>query len=85
MCFGTYNLRSFRVIFNYDATKWFGVLFFDAIRVIVLLKQSVKIELNRLQSKEPIRKEGFHNVPLFNGLDSLTRKALKALNEKLVV
>ena len=53
--------------------------------VIVELKQAVKKELNRLQNKKPIGKEDFYNIPLFNGPDNLTRKALRGLNERLAV
>jgi hypothetical protein len=31
------------------------------------------------------QEEGFYNIPLFNGPDNLTRRALKGLNEKLAV
>jgi hypothetical protein len=46
--------------------------------VIVELKQAVKKELKRLQNKKSlVGKEDFYNIPLFNGPDNLTRKALK--------
>ena len=53
--------------------------------VIVELKQTVKKELKRLQNKKPLGKEDFHNVPLFNGPDNLTRKALRGLSDSLAV
>jgi hypothetical protein len=53
--------------------------------VIVELKQAVKKELRRLQNKKPIGKEDLHNIPLFNGPDNLTRKALRGLSNRLAV
>jgi hypothetical protein len=53
--------------------------------VIVELKQAVSKELKRLQNKKPLGKEDFNNIPLFNGPDNLTRKALRGLNERLAV
>lgn len=53
--------------------------------VIVELKQVVKKELNRLQNKKPIGLENFYNIPLFNGPDNLTRKALRGLSNSLAV
>ncbi len=53
--------------------------------VIVELKQTVKKELKRLQNKKPIGKEDTDNIPLFNGPDNLTRKALRGLSDSLAV
>ena len=53
--------------------------------VIVELKQAVRRELNRLQNKKPLGKEDLSNIPMFNGADSLTRKALRGLSSCLAV
>lgn len=53
--------------------------------VIVELKQTVKEELKRLQNKKPIGKEDVYNIPLLNGPDNLTRKALRGLSNCLAV
>ena len=53
--------------------------------VIVELKQTVKEELKRLQNKKPIGKVDTHNIPLLNGPDNLTRKALRGLSDCLAV
>ncbi len=53
--------------------------------VIVELKQTVIKELKRLQNKKPIGKEDTHNIPLLNGPDNLTRKALRGLSDSLAV
>jgi len=53
--------------------------------VIVELKQAVRRELNRLQNKKPLGREDLSNIPMFNGPDSLTRKALRGLSSCLAV
>ena len=58
----------------------------EAAPVIIELKQAVEKVLNRLQNKKPIvGKEDSYNISLFNGPDSLTRKALKGLNVRIAV
>lgn len=53
--------------------------------VIVELKHAVKKELKRLQNKKSIGKEDAGNIPLLNGPDNLTRKALRGLSNCLAV
>jgi len=53
--------------------------------VIVELRQAVKKELKRLQNKRPIGKEDAGNIPLLNGPDNLTRKALRGLSNCLAI
>ena len=53
--------------------------------VIIELKQTVNKELKRLQKKKPIGEEDIQNIPLFNGPDNLTRKALRGLSNCLAV
>ena len=53
--------------------------------VIVELKQAAKKELKRLQNKKSIGKENAGNIPLLNGPDNLTRKALRGLGNCLAV
>lgn len=53
--------------------------------VIVELKQAVKKELKRLQNKKSIGKENAGNIPLLNGPDNLTRKALRGMSNCLAV
>ena len=53
--------------------------------VIVELKQTVKKELRRLQNKKSIGREDTDNIPLLDGPDNLTRKALRGLSNCLAV
>jgi len=53
--------------------------------VIVELKQAVKKELKSLRNKKSIGKEDTGNIPLLNGPDNLTRKALRGLSNCLAV
>ena len=52
---------------------------------MIELRQVVKREMKRLQSMGQLGKESIHNIPLFSGPDNLTRRALRGLNEKIVI
>jgi hypothetical protein len=49
------------------------------------LNQEIKKELKRLKQRRLLGRENLNNIPLFNGVSNLTRKALKGLNEKSVI
>ena len=70
---------------NGDSVKGHYLAQQEEAPVIVELKQTVKEELKRLQNKKPIGKEDIDNIPLFNGPDNLTRKALRGLSDRLAV
>jgi hypothetical protein len=53
--------------------------------VIVELHQEIKEELRRLKEKRLQGRENLNNVPILNGGSNLTRRALKGLNDKMVV
>ncbi|HSW35338.1 MAG TPA: hypothetical protein VLH18_01905 [Candidatus Limnocylindrales bacterium] len=53
--------------------------------LIVEIKEEIQKELQCLQQKRLHGKEYLHNVPLFHGVNNLTRMALKGLNEQGVV
>lgn len=53
-------------------------------RLIVELKEEIKKALKHLSQKK-LGQENYSNVPVFQGASSLTRTALKGLNEKSIV
>lgn len=52
---------------------------------IVELKEVVRKELKQLRQTGLLGKEYLNNVPLFHGMDNLTRRALKGLNGRAVI
>ncbi len=52
---------------------------------MVELKEVVRKELIRLRGNRLLGKENLNNVPLFNGVNNLTRMALKGLNSYAVI
>jgi hypothetical protein len=83
---GSENMAAMRAVkANGESVKEHYLASRTSAAPIVELKVIVQKELKRLRQTSLLGKEYLNNVPLFSGVDNLTRRALKGLNSYAVI
>ena len=83
---GAENMASMRAVrANGESIKKHYLSLWSESSPIIELKTEVQKELRKLRKRHNVGKETTNNVPLFHGVDNLTRTAIKGLNAQFVI
>lgn len=83
---GADNMAQMRAIrANGETVKEHYLTMQETVPVITELKNVAQEKIKNLKKRKSLGKESLNNVPLFKGVNNLTRTALKGLNKHLVI